>query len=99
MAGKRIEFLEDAAVEYEAAFDWYFERSREAAQKFADEINRAIESITKSPRRWPGDLQGTRRFYLRHFPFTVIYRELPSIIQLLAVAHGHRRPGYWKNRL
>ena len=24
---------------------------------------------------------------------------LPSAIQILAVAHGHRRPGYWKTRL
>jgi plasmid stabilization system protein ParE len=99
MAGKRIEFHEDAASEYEAAIDWYFERSRAAAEKFTAEINRAVESIAKSPRRWPGDLQGTRRFFLRHFPFAVIYRELPSIIQILAIAHGYRRPGYWKTRL
>jgi hypothetical protein len=35
MASKKTEFLEDAAAEYEAAFDWYLERSRDAAQQFA----------------------------------------------------------------
>ena len=99
MASKRIEFHEEAADEYEAAIDWYFERSPIAAQKFADEINHAIESVAKNPQRWPTYLVGTRRFFLRHFPFTVVYRELPAIIQILAVAHGHRRPGYWKSRL
>jgi len=99
MASKRIEFHEEAADEYEAAIDWYFERSPIAAQKFADEINHAIESIAKSPQRGPAYLVGTRRFFLRHFPFAVVYRELPAIIQILAVAHGHRRPGYWKRRL
>ena len=53
MASKRIEFHEEAADEYEAAIDWYFERSPIAAQKFADEINHAIESIAKSPRGGP----------------------------------------------
>jgi plasmid stabilization system protein ParE len=49
MASKRIEFHEEAADEYEAAIDWYFERSPVAAQKFADEINRAIESVAQNP--------------------------------------------------
>jgi plasmid stabilization system protein ParE len=99
MTSKRLEFLEHAAREYEAAIDWYFERSPVAAQKFAAEVNRAIDNIAKSPHRWPAYLIGTRRFFLRHFPFTVIYREQPSSIQIIAVAHGHRRPGYWKSRL
>jgi toxin ParE1/3/4 len=99
MASKRLEFLEHAAREYEAAIDWYFERSPVAAQKFAAEVNRALDNIEQSPQRWPTHLLGTRRFFLRHFPFTVIYREQPSYIQVIAVAHGHRRPGYWKSRL
>jgi hypothetical protein len=36
---------------------------------------------------------------MHRFPFAVVYRELPSVIQVLAVAHGHRRPGYWKTRI
>jgi plasmid stabilization system protein ParE len=97
-AGKRIEFHEDAATEYEAAIDWYFERSRSAAEKFTAEINRAVESIAKSPRRWPATCRGRAGFSCDTFP-AVVYRELPASIQILAVAHGHRRPGYWKSRL
>jgi toxin ParE1/3/4 len=99
MTNKQIEFHEEAAAEYEAAFDWYFERSHLAAQKFSTELTQAIASVTESPQRWPTYLLSTRRFFLRHFPFAVVYRELPSIIQIVAVAHGHRRPGYWKQRL
>lgn len=99
MASKPAEFLEAAASEYEAAIDWYFERSPVAADKFSAEVIRAIENIERNPQRWLTYLMGTRRFFLRHFPFTVVYRELPTIIQILAVAHGRRRPGYWKSRL
>jgi plasmid stabilization system protein ParE len=64
MASKPTEFLEAAASEYEAAFDWYFERSPVAAQKFAAEVNRAIENIETNPQRWPSHLMETRRFFL-----------------------------------
>jgi plasmid stabilization system protein ParE len=99
MVSKPTEFLEAAASEYEAAVHWYFERSPVAAEKFDAEVNRALEHIAGNPQRWPTHSMGTRRFFLRHFPFSVIYRELPSIIQIIAVAHGHRRPGYWMRRL
>ena len=60
---------------------------------------RAVELIAQAPRRWAPGLGGTRRFLLRCFPFALVYRELPSVIQVLPVAHSHRRPGYWKTRL
>jgi toxin ParE1/3/4 len=98
MANKEVEFHEPASEEFEAAFDWYLERSASAAARFASELGRAISCIAEAPRRWPAGIHGTRKFVLRRFPFAVVYRELPSIIQVLAIAHGHRRPGYWKDR-
>ncbi len=38
-------------------------------------------------------------FPLSRFPYAVIYKENSTMIWILAVAHGHRRPGYWKERL
>ena len=99
MASKQVEFHEAASLEYESTFEWYLERSELAAAKFADEMNRAIAKIAEAPQRWPVDRQGTRRFFLSRFPFSIVCRELPTAIQILAVAHGHRRPGYWKKRL
>jgi len=98
MANKEVEFHEAASEEFEAAFDWYWERSASAAARFAGEVSRAVASIAEAPQRWPAGIHGTRKFLLGRFPFALIYRELPSIIQVLAVAHGHRRPGYWKGR-
>jgi len=48
----RIEFHEEAGTEYDAAFDWYFQRSPDAAVKFDSEVERAIEEILKTPQRW-----------------------------------------------
>lgn len=99
MASKKVEFHEDAALEYEAAFEWYLERSILAASKFAEALNRAIDMIVKAPQRWPASSNGIRRFLLQKFPFAIVYRELPEIIQVLAIAHTRRKPGYWKQRV
>jgi hypothetical protein len=44
-------FHEEAAAEYDTAFDGYLERSSDAALKFDAEVNRALEQIVQSPQR------------------------------------------------
>jgi toxin ParE1/3/4 len=97
---KAATFHDEASAEYDAAFDWYLERSPEAALKFDAEVDRALAQIIQAPRRWAVGPHSTRRFLLRQFPFTLIYRERSSgDIQIVAVAHTSRKPGYWKVRL
>jgi plasmid stabilization system protein ParE len=93
-------FLHPAAVEEaEAAVRWYRERSPLAAKRFVDELNQVIDRIQDSPHRWPRGIHGTRKVKLPCFPFVVIYLESEDYVRILAVAHGRRRPGYWKKRL
>jgi plasmid stabilization system protein ParE len=99
MGSKEVEFHEEARGEAVAALEWYLERSEVAAGRFLEELDRAIQLVASSPSRWPEYVSRTRRFLLHRFPFAVIYRELPSRIQVLAVAHTRRRPGYWKERV
>ena len=83
-----VEFHEEAAAEYDAAFDWYLEQSPDAALKFDAEVNRALAHLMQAPRRWTAGQYGTRRFLLRQLPFIVIYRQLtPADIQIVAIAH------------
>lgn len=93
-----VEFYPDAALEAQPAFAWYRDRNDSAAEAFLAELDRAVQLISESPIRWPIHIHGTRRFLLRRFPFGVIYRELGDTLQIVAVAHGRRRPGYWKDR-
>jgi len=96
MGSKALEFHEAADLEFEAAFAWYFERSERAALRFAREVERALTLISEALERFPAGVRGTRRFLLQRFPFALVYRELPSAIQVVAVAHGRRRPGIGK---
>jgi len=95
-----LEFHEEAAAEYDAAFEWYLERSPDAALEFDAEVDRGLKQIIQAPRRWSAGSYSTRRFLLRKFPFILIYRERESAdIQIVAVAHTSRKPEYWKSRL
>lgn len=53
MENKQVEFHEAASVEFEAAFEWYFERSERAALRFAREVDRAIALIANAPGVFP----------------------------------------------
>jgi plasmid stabilization system protein ParE len=99
MGSKAVEFHEAASLEFEAAFTWYLERSERAALRFVREVGRPVAAVKDTPERFPAGVRGTRRFLLHGFPFAVVYRELPAVIQVLAMAHGRRRPNYWKARV
>jgi hypothetical protein len=36
---------------------------------------------------------------MRRFPFSIVYYTVDDIVRVVAVAHGKRRPGYWRRRL
>jgi plasmid stabilization system protein ParE len=99
MAGKSLELHPAALAELITAIDWYRQRNQSAALNFTAELDRAIDLVAASPGRWPRGEHSTRKFVLQRFPFAIVYREKEFVIQVLAIAHGNRRPGYWKARL
>src|ERR1043166_5795064 len=98
MVGYSIEILPGARNDLRGAYDWYFQRNPAAATSFLAEIERAIATLSDNPLMWPSYVEGTRRCVLRRFPFSIIYRVKDSSILIVAVAHGRRRPGYWRSR-
>jgi toxin ParE1/3/4 len=87
-----------AADEAEAAERWYRERNDTAATRFRHELDRVVELIAERPEAAPPYIGNTKRFLLRRFPFFVVYRVHGGHIQVVAVAHARRRPGYWVQR-
>ena len=99
MAAKHVEIHPEALAELKSAIGWYMKRSQPAAVRFSGAVDNALQLIREAPQQWPAGDYATRRFVLQRFPFAIIYREKSGIIQILAVAHGRRRPAYWRGRL
>jgi plasmid stabilization system protein ParE len=95
---KLYRFDPAAWQELEAADDWYRQRNPEASVRFLAAVYDALETIIESPQRWPSYLHGTRRFILHRFPHFIVYRDEPTVVSIVAIAHAKRRPGYWKGR-
>lgn len=90
-----VEALEDA----ESARDWYAERSPLAARGFLLELTDALNAVLEAPTKWPAGGAGTHRYVLpRRYPFTLVYRVAGREVEIVAVAHHKRRPGYWLER-
>jgi plasmid stabilization system protein ParE len=98
---RHIEFRPQAEAEVLDAFDWYRERSEDAADRFERQLRELVHSIAQRPGnapQYPGYPEARFR-NLKSFPFLVIYREVGGIVEILAVAHAKRRRGYWADRI
>lgn len=93
------EFHPEARLETQGTGRWYADRDLETADRFYLELTEAISSVTTIPDTWPAYLHGTRRYLLHRFPYSLIYREKEATIQIVALAHHRRKPGYWSKRV
>ncbi|HOF87810.1 MAG TPA: type II toxin-antitoxin system RelE/ParE family toxin [Armatimonadota bacterium] len=66
---------------------------------FLDKLEAAIFDIAKHPYRWPILRAGIRRRLIHRFPYGLYYRIEKNTVVIVAVAHLHRRPMYWINRV
>jgi plasmid stabilization system protein ParE len=98
MSPSRFVFHPHAVQEARAARLWYEQRSPQAAAGFLAELSRSFELIAKYPEAVQQSSLGDRRFVMRTYPFLIAYRVRGTRIEIIAVAHQHRRPGYWKDR-
>jgi plasmid stabilization system protein ParE len=99
MPSRHVDIHPEAIAEAQAAYRWYRERSASAAEAYLAELDSAVEAIAENPEMWPRYVHGTRRFMLHRFPFYLVYRETAGRLEIIAVAHARRKPGYWKNRI
>lgn len=99
MANKPLVVHRLARDEASAASRWYRRRSPKAAARFTAELARAFQTIEERPESFPVYLCGTRRCLLRRFPYLVVFHEMPAYLLVIAVAHGRRKPGYWRRRV
>jgi plasmid stabilization system protein ParE len=96
---KPVGVHEDAEAEVDGAFEWYWVRSSAAAIDFDAELRIAFSALQRHPGSCASCLRGTRRVMLHRYPYFVVFRELPRKIEIIAVAHAKRKPGYWAKRL
>lgn len=89
----------EARLEFDEAVDWYLDRDPRAALRFLFAVDEITASIVTDPERYELIAPELRAVRIPKFPYRMIYRIHRDEVQVVAVAHTSRRPGYWNARL
>ena len=101
---KPVRLAREARAEVHEAARWYGEQRPELRVEFLTAIDEAMDRLVRLARHLgspPGidPSLGVKRVFVKRFPFSIYFLELPTRFRVLAVAHARRRPFYWADRL
>jgi toxin ParE2 len=95
---KEIIFHPEARAEMREAVEFYEGRLDGLGFRFLLAVEQTAERIVVHPEAGAPLGSEFRKRIVPGFPYNIIYRVWEDYIFLVAVAHQHRRPGYWRSR-
>jgi len=95
----KTRFLRIAQLELDDAVEYYNAQRPGLGYELLWEVFSTIDRIKGFPQAWQPFHMGTRRCFVRRFPYGVIYKQIDDLILIVAIANLHRKPDYWINRL
>jgi len=95
----QFELHPEAREEFLAAASRYETEVPGLGTRFVAEFERCLSLLLDAPQIGAPLGRKLRRFVLDDaFPYSIIYAVLRDTLYVVAVAHGSRRPGYWKRK-
>ncbi len=98
----KVVYTLEVLRELREARQWYNQRAPGTGERLVDLVDQKIGEIAHAPTSFPRDRQDpiVRRARVSKYPYTLIFMiDGESVVILLALAHGKRKPGYWRKRL
>ncbi|MDP2064986.1 MAG: type II toxin-antitoxin system RelE/ParE family toxin [Burkholderiaceae bacterium] len=90
----------EAAAEHKKQVAHYEEIQAGLGRRYHSEFQNALVLVCASPDRSRIVVApNIRRAMFKVFHFDLVYREVDGLVQVLAIAHHRRQPGYWVARL
>ena len=93
-----VRFHSDARAELLEAASYYDAQQKGLGRRFTGVVREAVRRIQDWLRLYKVIEDDIRRCRVPRFPYGLIYRLGEDEIQVIAVMHLHRRPGYWRSR-
>ena len=95
----RVRFLSPASIELDEAIRYYDHQLSGLGIHFFREVNAAIDRIKRMPEAWTKIGEQTRRCLIKGFPYALHYVVEKDEVLITAVAHLHRDPEHYGNRI
>lgn len=99
-----IKWHPEAEAEFDADIDWYEDREVGVGDRFEGRVLSAVDECADTPEVWEVWPDWDREPVVRSkgvgdFPYRVVYFVADDLVNIVAVAHEKRRPGYWRDRV
>lgn len=95
----QVRFLLPAQRELAEAKQYYDREHAGLGERFKSAAHAAAIRIATQPFAWRIERGEVRRCLLNKFPYKLLYVVRGEAVIVLAVAHAHRKPGYWLERM
>ena len=95
---KLVRFAGPARTEFLAAAVYYDRKQPGLGRLFAIAVENAARRVQRKPDLYRLIESNIRKCRVARFPYAPIFRERTDVIEIIAVMHLRRRPGYWRQR-
>jgi toxin ParE1/3/4 len=93
-----VVFHPDAQDEFVETVEYYEATVPDLGDRFLRAVERTVAIVQAYPESGGRRAAGSRGLPVFEFPYDLVYRIRGSEIEVLALAHHRRRPGYWRQR-
>jgi plasmid stabilization system protein ParE len=93
-----VRLLPDAYSDVESASDWYAGQSRQAAERFEENVEKALGGIALHPELYAVVTEDYRICPIAKSSYQVVYFLEEEEAIIIAVVHGRRVDDAWKSR-
>jgi len=95
----KLKFIPPSDQELIDAYNYYEDQLIGLGDQFLYEFNKTIKIIIENPTIWIKVGKRTRRALLKRFPFLILYIFEENTIHITCIAHQHRNPDYYIDRI
>ncbi len=95
----KVGFSRLARDEFNDAEIYYELQQTGLGKAFKVEVKLAIQRMLNFPLAWPVERGEVRKCLVHRFPYKLLYAVEPNRLLVVAVAHQHRNPDYWTERM
>ena len=89
----------EAEDDIREAFFWYEDKRQGLGYDFLLNVDAGLNFIKRNPNIHPTEYKGTRKHFIKRFPYKIVYLVEGEKIVVLAVIHGRRSPVLIKKRI
>ncbi len=93
--------IEDLAqLDLQEVYEWYETGKTGLGEEFLESFEDTLSKLERNPFHASSYDETIRSATLKRFPYEVIYlvNDLTPEIDIIAISHQHRKPGWFKNR-